>query len=289
MNERHYTIGFSNLSESIPFAVTVRRSLEAAAAQYPNITLVCRDNDMDNDRAASNAREFADMPVDLAIIYHIDERASSAFSGTLMRKGIRIIAVDIPISLATFFGVNNKLAGQLAGQALGNWIQRHWNGQVDKVLVMTEPRVLDVVKQRVDYALVGLKSLIRYAPGDVLYVDSGNDRSPSAHNARSVLERWTQYHRIAVVGFNDDAAMGVLDAARALGREEDVAIVGQGASLAPEEFQRPGSRMIASTAYFPDQYGERLMEVAWRILHGERVPRENFVDPVCLTAEDAAV
>jgi ribose transport system substrate-binding protein len=82
---------------------------------------------------------------------------------------------------------------------------------------------------------------------------------------------------------NDDSALCVLDAARALGREADVAVVGQGANLIGEEFGYPDSRFIASTAYYPEGYGPHLIELAMKMLQGERVPLYNYVEPTLVT------
>jgi simple sugar transport system substrate-binding protein len=111
-----YTVGFSNLNDRHPFAITVRRGLEDAAAAYPDIKLILRDNAMDNDRASANAREFAAMPVDLVIHYHLDERANSRIVAPLSAQRIPIIAVDVPVvPWVTYFGANNQQVGLLVG------------------------------------------------------------------------------------------------------------------------------------------------------------------------------
>ncbi len=278
------TIGFANLSEQVPFAVTVRESLEAAAADYPDLSLLVRDNDLNSDKALANAREFAEHPVDLAIFFHIDERIGLSVRTILAEhKATPIIAVDIPIPMSIFFGVNNQRAGLLAGEALGRWVNEHWDGQIDRVLVMTEGRVLNVVRQRLDFGLKGLASFVNFDPKAVFHLDCGNRRDVSANNALDVLERWGDIHRIGVLCLNDDSALGVLDAARAMGRESDVVVVGQGANLIGEEFGYPDSRFIASTAYYPEGYGPHLLELAMNILNGERVPQQNFIEPTLVT------
>ena len=91
--------------------------------------------------------------------------------------------------------------------------------------------------------------------------------------------------RIAVVCFNDDAALGALRAARQLGREADLAIVGQGADrLIRDELRRPDARIVGSTAFMPERYGEQLMALAVRILRGESVPPAVYMDHVFVDA-----
>ena len=53
---RHYVIGFANLSEQVPFAVEVRRSLERAAKEAGNVDLIVADNELDEDTALGGGR-----------------------------------------------------------------------------------------------------------------------------------------------------------------------------------------------------------------------------------------
>lgn len=280
-----YTIGFANLSEKADFPVIVRQSLERAAANYPNIDLVIRDNDMNDAAALANIEEFASIPVDLAMIYHVGERIGPTLSSTLLKKKIKMIAVDIPIPpWAVYFGVNNKASGALVGEELAKWIKMNWDGQIQKVLVLTESRVLDFVRARSTSALESLITGLGYTPSDIMYLEAGNDREVSAQAVTNILHRWPNTRRIAVIGFNDETAAGALDAAREMGREADIVAVGQGGNLIGQESARPHSRMIASVSYHPEQYGQQLIALALRILAGERVARENFIQTELLMA-----
>lgn len=284
MSNRMLTIGFSNLDESMPSVAYRRATLEDAAARYPNVRLIVRDNDLDDQRALANVEEFASLPVDLAIIFHINERLGPQLYRTLSSKRIPIITVDIPIPLTVYFGADNRRSGHLAGNTLGDWIRAHWDGQVDRVLVMAEQRALSTIRERIDWLVQGLRDTIPVDPSTILYLDSGHSREMSAQRAHEVLARWADFRHIAILGVNDDTALGVLDAARELGREADVAIVGQGADQqARDEIERPGSPFIATADYHFEQYGSRLMDLALRMLAGERVPPRNTVEHTVVT------
>lgn len=271
-------IGFSNLTEESPFCVTVRESIEAAVAPYPDLELIVRDNAMDDEQALRHAGEFAAIPVDLAIIYHINERLGAKLGPLLLNKRIPVIAVDIPIPLAVYFGVPNQRAGELAGAELARWVQANWVGQVDKILALIEQRVLNVVRQRVDHAIRTFAEQIRFKQSDIFYLDCGNARALSTERITPILRQWSDYHHIVIVGFNEDSTLGALEAARSLKRDPDVAVIGQGADKAAlDELRHPASRLIATTAYRPDTYGRYLIELALRMLGGEKAPRENFI------------
>ena len=87
--------------------------------------------------------------------------------------------------------------------------------------------------------------------------------------------------KIGVISFNDEAAYGALQAARKAGRESDLVIVGQGADrLIHDEIRNPDSRIIGSTAYMPEKYGQQLLDISLRILNGESVPPALYIEQV---------
>ncbi len=108
---RHYRIGFANLGEQVPFAVDVRRGLERAAREAGNVDLVLADNQLSGPAALQAAHRLVAKQVDLAIEYQIDVGAADPIMSAFWRSGIPVIAVDIPMVGATFFGVDNYHAG----------------------------------------------------------------------------------------------------------------------------------------------------------------------------------
>jgi ABC-type sugar transport system substrate-binding protein len=281
-----YTIGFSNLAESLPSIAYRRQTLERAAAQHPQLRLVIRDNDMNDEKALAHVEEFVAIPVDLAIIFHINERIGPQLRAPLLKKRIPIIAVDNPIPMTTFFGMNNRTVGTAVGKSLARWVLNHWDGHVDKILIMTDSRLTGVVRDRIDYSLKGFTNQIPVNNTDIFYIDGGSNRVDSAQRSLSVLERWKDYKRIVVIGVNDDSALGVLDSVRQLGCEERFAIVGHGGDEPiRREINNPKSAYVASSDIGMDQYGPCLIDLSLQILSGQRVPPENFVQSGCVSKE----
>ena len=282
----HYRIGFANLSEDMPFAVDVRRGLERAALEAGNIDLVVTDNQLRADAALKAADRLLTKEVDLVIEFQIDEKINGLLSDKFKQAGIPVIAVDIPMIGATFFGVNNHQVGHVAGRALGRWILDFWGGQFDRLIVLEEPRSAGVPAARILGQLIGLQELVGEIPeSKIIRVDSGNTTATCQPKVDGVLEDIPDVRRIAIASFNDDTALGALYAAREAGREDQVAIVGQGADrLGRDEIRHPASRFIGSTAYRPEKYGERLISLALDILAGKNVPPAVYVDHVYLDA-----
>ncbi len=279
-NNGHYRIGFANLTEQSPLSVDVRRGLERAAQEAGNIDLIIADNQLSSETATEVAERFLSQHLDLVIEYQIDEQVGNRIMDRFRQANVPVIAVDIPMNGATFFGVDNYRAGHMAGVALGEWITAAWDGKVDHVLVLVEPRAGSLPAARIQAQLDGLQSILGDVPADKqITLDCGNTAEQSEQQVAASLEKITDVHHIAIISFNDDAAIGALNAARRLHRLPDVAIVGQGADRrVREELHDSNSRIIGSTAYQPELYGEKLIALAQRILRSEPVPPAVYME-----------
>lgn len=277
-----FTIGFANQSETLPFAVDVRRSLERAAADLGSIDLVVTDNRLSGEEALRVADKLIQRNIDLAIEYQIDYKAGNLIMNKFQQAAIPVIAVDIPMVGATFFGVDNYRAGHLAGVELGKWVLAEWGGAFDHLLILEEPRAGSLPEARIQGQLDGLRETLGQWPvGAIHHIDCSNVSAVSEAAVAAWLPAIPNGRRIAVVSFNDEAAFGALQAARRANREADVVIVGQGADrLVHGEIRDPASRLIGSTAYMPERYGEKLLELALKILNGESVPPAVYMNHV---------
>jgi ribose transport system substrate-binding protein len=286
---RHYRIGFANLSEGVPFAVDVRRGVERAAQEAGNIDLVLADNQLSGQKALNIAERFADQALDLVIEYQIEESYGARIMNALRRSSIPVVAVDIPMIGATFFGADNYNSGLSAGVPLGRWIQANWDGQIDSLYILVEPRAGSIPAARIQGQLDGLRAVIgEIAPEKRVELACGNTTDISEAAVYQALRRLPPAsRRIAIVSFNDDAALGALAAARRLGREQDVVIVGQGGDRrVREEMEKPGSPIIGSTAYEPENYGRQLIPLVLKILRGEPVPPAVYVQQYFIPSVD---
>jgi ribose transport system substrate-binding protein len=284
----HYRIGFANLGEAIPFAVDVRHSLERAAKEAGNIDLIVADNQLNGEVALTIADRLIVKEVDLAIEYQIDEKVGSLIMNKFQRANIPVIAIDLPLVGATFLGADNYQSGYMAGEALGNWIKKNWQGEFHRLVILEEPRAGALPTARIDGQMDGLQFVIgEIPPAKITRLDCGNRSDISEKQMAGVLKKCSEEHRLAVITFNDDAALGALQAAQRLKREDDVVIVGQGADrMIRPEIRRPNSRVIGSTAYRPEKYGEKLIDLAFKILNGEPVSPAVFTDHTFITAEN---
>lgn len=175
-------------------------------------------------------------------------------------------------------------AENMAGQAHGKWIKQHWDHQVDYVIVLEEQRAGSLPAARIQWQISGLEESNGRIPSDALIcVDSGNAAQTTYAHVSPVLATLPAHSRIAFICFNDDAVIDALQAVREH-KLPNTVIVGQGADRQIRaEIRDPHSPVIGSTAFFPEQYGERLIELALKILNGLPVPpavymKHHFID-----------
>ena len=279
-------IGFANLSENTPFSRDVRRSLERAVQASNQVELILADNQLDPHIALNVADELISQKVDLAIEYQIDETTGNLIAHKFQQANIPIIAVDIPMVGAVYFGVNNYEAGKMAGIELGKAIEKHWHGEVDYIVVLEQQRAGSLPAMRVQGQVDGLLEIVADSIQDkIVTVDSDNTSDGTYQAMLSVFSQIEPQSTIAVICFNDDAAIGALLAARDEGFEKQLLLIGQGADRRLRtEMRKPNSPIVGATAYRPEAYGDYLIKIALDILDGKQVApavymKHDFITP----------
>jgi ribose transport system substrate-binding protein len=285
----HYKIGFASLGEDRPYAVDVRRGLEQAAQNVGHIDLVVADNKYDNQVALEVAEYLIRTGVDIAIEYHFDEKTTNLIANKFKQAGIPVIAVDISMVGATFFGVDNYRAGRDGGMLLGDWIKQHWEGQIDRLIVLEHTMAGPLPATRITGQMDGLQEVLGKIPAErMICVDDKGTSAETEAQVIGILESTPDEHRVAIISLNDATAADAIWAARKVGREQDVVCVAQGAGTREirSEMRRPGSRVVGAIAFRPERYGECLIDLAQRILSREPVPPAVYIEHAAMDANN---
>lgn len=272
---RRYRIGFGNLAdEQMMFARQVRRSLERAARRLANVELLIRDNNLNAQAAVANADWFINHGVDLVIEYQIDVQAGNVVMHKFNQANIPVIAVDIPMPGATFYGADNYWAGYIAGEALGNWVKRHWAGKLDLLLKLEASKAGPVVGARLQGQQNALEAAIgRLNPDQIISIDGPVSMGEIEPVMTGLVSALSAEARVAIIAINDDTALGALSVFQKAGRLDQVVAVGQGADrLGRDALRRSDLPFLGSTRYAPESYGDYLLDLALKILRGEPVP-----------------
>jgi ribose transport system substrate-binding protein len=287
---RRLRFGFATLSGEMPFPVAVTQSVTAAAAAS-GVELILLDNRYDPDIAIQNAEEFVSKQVDLALEYQVEEAVAPRVAHIFKKAGIPLVAIDVPHPNATYFGVDNFESGYEAGALLAQHAQGKWKGKVDWVLGVGFAEAGSFVQSRISGAFDGIRDRIGYiSPDRFVQIEGRGMRQPSQLAITKFLAGRSKGERILIAAATDSSALGVLDAARQLGIEDDIAIAGQDCIPEVIEEMRTGtSAIIGSVSHEAESYGPRLIQLGISLMRGYTVPPYNYVHHRVVTPETLGI
>ena len=286
---RRLRFGFAVQSAEMPFSVAVAQSVTAAAAAS-GVELLILDNRYDPDIAVQNAEELVAKRVDLVLEFQVEEVVAPRIAHIFKRADIPLIAIDVPHPNSTYFGVDNFEAGHEVGAILAQHAQVKWRGHVDRVIGVGFREAGSFVQSRITGAFDGIRDrLPDLTPDRFLQIEGRGMREASRIAMKEMLREHRGGERILVASATDSSALGVLDAAREMGCEQDFAIAGQDCiPEALEEMRSGKSALIGSISHEVETYGPRLIQLGIALLRGNIVPPYNYVRHRAVTPETLA-
>ena len=283
---RRLHFGFAVQSAELPFSMALTHSVSAAAAAA-GVELSILDNRFDPDVAVRNAEEFVAKRVDLVLEFQVEEMVAPRVAHIFKKADIPLVAIDVPHPNATYFGADNFEVGYEAGAMLAQHALRIWKGKVDRVLGVGFSEAGSFVQSRITGAFDGIRERV---PGltaeQFVQIDGRGMREASRKAMLEFLRSSGTAERTLVAAATDSSALGVLDAIRQNGSEENFAIVGQ--DCIPEVLEELGkgdSAIIGSISHEAQSYGPRLIQLGIAILRGYTVPPYNYAHHRAVTAE----
>jgi ribose transport system substrate-binding protein len=279
-------IGYINLSDQLPFVVLVRKSIERAAKRY-GVTLVECDSNLDAQKAINCAAQLKSQHVQGIANFQLDSKAAPRVCAAGPK--VPTVAIDIhqPPCEKVFFGANNRKAGLIVGVALGQFAKKTWNCQFDGLLSLNAPTAGQVVIDRENGMLDGVKS--QCPDANVIKVTTNATTDGSIQPFTDTLSRLPGAHKLLVVSTNDDQSIGAIKAAQSANRLGDIYVGGQGADPTSWPYlcgNTPFKNWIADTAYFPDKYGDRVVPVLINLIKGKKQPRSVYTKHVVITPQN---
>jgi len=263
--KKEWTIGMSQCNLGEPWRVQMNADLKNAAEKYPELRIVFKDAQNDNLRQRAHVEEFVKAGVNLIIISPKEAAPLTMPVKTAFEKGIPVIVLDRRVlgdQYTCFIGADNKKIGKAAGE----WIVRRLGGKGN---------------------IVELKGLMTSTPGQDRH--SGFLEALKGSNVKIVFDadmKWLEpnarremesalarFKDIDLVyAHNDPGAHGAFLAAKAGGREKMITFVG--IDGLPQEGQIYVRQGVLSASFEYPTGGREAIDVALKILHGEKVPKE---------------
>lgn len=286
-NGHRWRIGFANLNERHEFAVSVRRGIEQAVKDMRNIELIMADNAGDPEAALANAQAMLEKRLDLLIEYQQDEPTNNVIMDLCRSADIPVIAIDIPMPGATYFGADNYRVGSMAAEAAVRWIHRHWEGQVDKVVCLEQLESGSIPGSRIQAQIDKLRAAFDLTDADIIHCDTRGGLEDSELASIQALRNIPWNKRVLFTGINFNSALGSLAAADTLDRQANTAVIAQNASARiRRELFRRNRMLIGAVDFFPQHYGSKIIPLALSILEGKPVPPAIYTDHLLLTPQN---
>jgi ribose transport system substrate-binding protein len=280
-NGKEYVFGFANLERDISFGVLVETGIQANA-KAAGIDLLVADNRLDGPTALANAQSFAQRNVDFAIEFQTDVNFGPAVMKVFNDAGVKVVAIDIPMPAATFFGANNPKSGFMGGSYLAEAALAKFGADKVKggyLVVGALPQSGAIPAMRTEGQIAGFEAVVDGFPKDHLITfDTKNTQQESYTQMSNVLGRIPQGVPIMATAINDQATLGIIQATKAAGRASDLIAVGNGADEAKALATEP--QFAAAVGYFPDRYGNYLIPMALEELAGKTLPPAVFMEHV---------
>ena len=291
--EKKWVIGFANIAEEVELQIVVRDGM-VAAAEALGVDLVLANNEYDGAKAVRNADDMITKGVDGFIEFNIDESVGPVIMEKMNAAGIPVIAVDIPMEGAAFFGANNVVAGQIAGVRLGEVSQERWGGEPDCLLLVEDSTSGETVLNRVTQMPTGMREVFPdFSDEKVFYIDSGTDAATCQKMVSDFLLAHPDYTKIAIGSFNDVSAVATLAAIETAGRESDCIMVSENEYgyldylKANPDREEADEVWVGGVAFFFDRYGEYTMNAMVDVLNGGEMPENIYVDHEVVTRANA--
>src|SRR5262249_25754646 len=144
-----------------------------------------------------------------------------------------------------------------------------------------------LVQARMRGVVAGIKETLRDVEGrPFVSLDGDGQLKTSLERVRKHLRESKAKH-VLVGAANDPSALGAARAFQEAGRAETCAIVGQNAEAdARAELREPRTPLIASVAFFPEKYGDGLINLALDIRAKRAVPPAVFVRHQLITHDN---
>lgn len=275
-----FTIGMSQCNLGEPWRVQMNADVKNAAQKHAGqLGVIFQDAQNDTLKQRAHVEEFVAAGVDLILISPKEAAPLTEPVAKAVDAGIPVIVLDRAVlgdRYTCFIGADNVRIGHAAGR----WIAGQLAGK-GKVVELKGLMTSTPGQDRHS----GFREAIRGTGIEVIFEADMKWLEPNARKEmESALARFD--HVDAVYAHNDPGAHGAYLAAKAAGRQDEMLFVGIDA-LAQEGVAYVHNGILDATFQYPTG-GAEAIDVALKILRGEKVPKNITLGSRVFTADNVA-
>ena len=261
---KKWVIGMSQCTLSEPWRVQMDADIKKAAMKYPSLKIIFKDAQNSVLQQRAQIAEFVQSGVNLIIVSPKETAPLTEPLAKAYRDGIPIIVLDRAVlgnQFTCFIGASNTLIGRAAGK----WIVNKLHGK-GNVVELEGSMTSSPGQER----HAGFRHAIKGTHIHVIYTaDMKWQQSIARREMESALTRFSDIN--LVYAANDPGAYGAYLAAKAAGRAKKIIFVGiDGLPSIGLAYLAQG--YLDATFRYPT-CGRHAIAAAWKILHGQKVPK----------------
>lgn len=290
--DNDFVIGYNNNGDNDTFSKTLHDGTEAAAAEA-GIPFLYAESNFQPDKIQASVNTLVLQGADVIVDFNVTPDAYTNLIPDLEAQGVPVLMVDTFCEGAYFFGANNSVAGNKAGNCLADYAIENWDSNIDRVITIGTWTQGTVVMDRCNGIIDGVVDRFPDFDKENKYHEiecggSGVDQmSNILTKVKDLLTMYPDDHNIAIGLYSEAFVQAVFSAVEQAGREDDVILV----TLNCEDYFKEDVKTdahpywIASVAFFPERYGEYIVDICEKFKNGEEVPVMNYMDHVAATRE----
>lgn len=278
-----YTIGFSQAMSDDEWRKTMNAEMKRVAAIYPDIELIIRDGDTNNEKQVKDIEYFIDLNVDVLIVSPNESDPLKPVIEKAYDRGIPVILIDRRID-------SDKYTTYIAGDNFGIGEQA---AIYTKQLLPQGGRILEIfglkgsspAQLRHQGFVSQFKEESKYKIIDA--GDGGWIKSKSKQIVRDDFEQYTSFD--LVFGHNDVAALGAYEVAKEYGLADSIYFIGVDALPGPMGgVSKVLEGKLTASLLYPTGAKEAIM-TASDILEGKKVPKSILLSTSVIDRDNAEV
>jgi len=281
-NAGPFTIAFADNDTISAFEIDVWKGFEEAAKQYPKLTLKLLDCKNNPDDSLKAVLDIQNLKPNL-VAYFNWVGAGQENAKWCAENKVPLIEIDVPYGTdAWFYGVNNPLAGQLAGEKLGEWAKTNMAGKEIYIVQNTEYQSGEDVYLRNSEFLrvfrekVGDSVKIKNLKDDGKVDEINGDTDPEL--GLKLMSEWLTANpdaeNILVFSMTDEACTGMYAAAKNANRLDNCYFGSINGTPGAFNIIVADEHYVGTIALFPEYYGTGVLKAAYNILEKKDVPKK---------------
>jgi ribose transport system substrate-binding protein len=238
----------------------------ARARDFPDMEVVFSDAQQDNAKQVADVENFLRQGINLLMISPNEAKPLTAIVRKTFERGIPVIILDRAIegdTYTVFIGADNRLIGNEAGTLIAEVL--HGKGDIVEIKGLPgSPPARDRSE--------GMREAIAQYPGIRIIHDPVANWLREEAMTQMEIALAAHDHIDLVYAHNDPMAVGAYLAAKAKGRDREMKFIGIDALPGPDGGrQAVADGKLAATFVYPTG-GKQAVELAAKILAGEKVP-----------------